>query len=271
MRLRDRTVIVTGASSGIGLETAREFARAGCNVVLASRNQERLERLAEELSSLPGQRLAVATDVSRREQVEAMVERAVATFGGVDILVNNAGLGLSATVADGDMDNMRYLFDVNLWGAIHCLRAAVPHMRRRKRGLIVNVSSVAGRIAVPYNAIYCATKAALISLSDALRLELAEDGIRVLTVYPGLTATEFGSNSVKEVELPGPSPLLRGVTARAVARVIVKAARRGQREAFVTLGDRVAVGAKYLSPRLVDWGLRRLWLASRRPKPLARK
>ncbi|MFQ6019661.1 MAG: SDR family oxidoreductase, partial [Dehalococcoidia bacterium] len=137
MNLKDRTVIVTGASSGIGLETAREFARAGCNVVLASRDQERLERVADELSSLPGRRLAVATDVSQRERVEAMVERAVAEFGGVDILVNNAGVGLNATVADGDTANMRYLFEVNLWGAIHCLRAVVPHMRRRKQGLII--------------------------------------------------------------------------------------------------------------------------------------
>jgi short-subunit dehydrogenase len=271
MRLRDRTVIVTGASSGIGLETARGFARAGCNVVLASRNLGRLEELVGEMSSLPGRRLAVATDVSQREQVEAMMERAVATFGGVDILVNNAGLGLNATVAEGDIDNMRYLFDVNLWGAIHCLQAAVPHMRRRKRGMIVNVSSVAGRISAPYNAIYCATKSALISLSDALRLELAEDGIRVLTVYPGFTATEFGRNAISEIDLAGPSRFLRGVPARAVARAIVKAARRDQREAFVTFGDRVAVGVKYLAPRLVDWGLRRLWLASRRPKPLADK
>ncbi|MFQ6019858.1 MAG: SDR family NAD(P)-dependent oxidoreductase, partial [Dehalococcoidia bacterium] len=162
------------------------------------------------------------------------------------------------------------LFEVNFWGAVHCLRAVVPHMRRRKQGLIINVSSVAGRIASPYNAIYCATKAALISLSDALRLELAEDGIRVLTVYPGFTATEFGRNAIKEIELPA-SRVFRGTPASAVARVIVKAARRGQREAFVTFGDGMAVGLKNLAPRLVDWGLRRLWLASRRPRPLAGK
>ena len=265
MRLRDRNVIVTGASSGIGLETAREFARAGCNVVLASRNKERLDKLAQELSSLGGQRLVVPTDVSHREQAEAMVGRTVETFGGVDILVNNAGLGLDATIAEGRLDNMRYLFDVNFWGTVHCIQAVVPNMRQQRRGMIINVSSVAGRIATPYNGVYSATKAALNALSDALRMELAEDGIRVLAIYPGLTVTDFRKNVIRELGLPGPSWLLRWVAARAVAKVIVRAARRGQREAFVTLGDMVAVGAKNVAPRLVDWGVRRLWLASRRP------
>lgn len=265
MDLRGRTIIVTGASSGIGRATAAEFARAGCNVVLAARSQGRLRAVAEELAAFPGQRLVVPTDVSRAEQVAAMVDKTLRAFNGVDILVNNAGQGLDAAIADGNPVNMRYVFEVNFWGAIHCIRAVVPHMRRQGRGMIINVTSVAGRIATPYNGIYAATKAALIALSDALRLELAGDGIHVVVVYPGYTATDFGANAIKELERPRPVSRLRGVPAVAVARVIVKAARRQQREAYVTLGDVLAVVAKNVAPRLVDWGIRRIWLASRRP------
>jgi len=260
MQLNGRTVIVTGASRGIGLATAREFSRAGCNVVLVSRSAERLQRLAEELATFPGQRLVVPTDVSQGEQVAAMVEKALQAFKTIDILVNNAGLALDATIVEGNPDNMRYVFEVNFWGAIHCIKAVVPGMRQQKRGMIINVSSVAGRIATPYNGIYAATKAALIALADALRLELAADGIHVMTVYPGYTASDFRANAIKELERPGPpSRLLAGVPAAAVAKVIVKAARRQQREAYVTLGDIVAVVAKNVAPRLVDWGIRRLW------------
>jgi short-subunit dehydrogenase len=263
MNLEGRTVIVTGASSGIGRETAREFAKAGCNVVLASRDKERLEQLAGELSSLPGRRLVVPTDVSQREQVEAMVQQTLEAFGGVDILVNNAGLSLGATIAEGKLENMRYVFDVNFWGAVHCIQAVVPHMRRQKRGMLIIVSSVAGRTSIPYNGIYAATKAALIALSDALRLELA-NGIHVLAVYPGLTRTDIVKNAIKELDLAGPSPLLRWIPASAVAKVIVRAARRQQREAFVTWSDMAAVALNYAAPRLVDWGLRRLWFRPRR-------
>lgn len=263
MKLRDRAVIVTGASSGIGLETAREFARAGSNVVLASRNQAALELLAEELSTLPGWRLVVPTDVRDREAVNAMVERTAQEFGAVDVLVNNAGLGLDATIAEGSLENMRYVLDVNLFGCIYAIQAVVPHMKTKGSGAIINVSSVAGRISTPYNGLYSATKAALNAISDALRLELAGYGIVVTAVYPGYTVTGFGDNLLREMERPRPSRVLRGTPAKAVARKIVAAARRGDREAYVTFGDAMAVTVKNVAPRLVDWGVRRLWVARR--------
>ncbi len=270
MKLKGITVIVTGPSSGIGKETARHFARAGSNVVLASRSARRLEELAQELERLPGRRLVVSTDVTDHKAVNAMVERALSEFDSIDVLVNNAGVGLSAPIAEASLDNIRYVFDVNLIGAIHCIQAVTPHMKERRRGAIINVSSVVGRLATPYNGGYSATKAALNAITDSLRLELEPWRIKVTAVYPGNTITEFQENSLRELEMPHPSRMAariaRAVGPEAVAKTIVRAVRDGQREAYVSLTDAAAVMIKNLSPRLVDWGMRRTWLSSRPPK-----
>jgi NAD(P)-dependent dehydrogenase (short-subunit alcohol dehydrogenase family) len=268
MKLKGSTVIVTGASSGIGRETARRFAQAGSNVVLASRNGKALEALARELEPLPGGRLVVPTDIADREAVKAMVERTLREFGSIEVLVNNAGLGLNAPIADGTLENIRYIFEVNLFGAIHCIQAVTPHMKERRRGTIVNVSSVMGRLAGPYNGAYSAAKAALNALTDAMRQELEPYGIGVTVIYPGYTITGFHPNSLSEVKMPPQSRLVRGVGPEAVAQTIVQAVRKGRREAYVTLGDAAAVMIKNLSPRLVEWGMRRLWLSSRRPEKM---
>lgn len=260
MKLRGRTVIVTGASSGIGRETARAFGRAGSNVVLASRNQGALEALAEELAPLPGRRLVVPTDVRDEGAVRAMVGRAVEELGRVDVLVNNAGVGLDATIAEGKIENMRYLMDVNLFGAIYGIQAVFPHMKAQRSGCIVNVSSLASRIITPYNGFYSATKAALNAITEALRMEVEELGIRVIAVYPGLTVTSFRENVIREMELAPASGLLRGVDAAVVGRAIVRAVREEKREVFATLGDTAAWNLKSLAPRLVQWGIKRLWL-----------
>jgi short-subunit dehydrogenase len=265
MKLRGSTVIVTGASSGIGRETARALARAGSNIVLASRNREALDELARDLEPLPGHRLVVSTDVIDREAVGAMVERTLKEFGSIDVLVNNAGQGLNAPIAEGKLENVRYVFEVNLFGALGCIQAVAPHMKECKRGVIVNVSSVVGRLATPYGGAYAATKAAMNAMTDALRLELEPYGIRVTAVYPGYTITGFQQNVLSEMEVPEPSRLVRGASPKAVARKILGAVRDGKRETYVTMGDAAAVMIKNFSPRMVDWGMRRLWLSSRRP------
>ncbi len=263
MKLKGSTVIVTGASIGIGRETARLFARAGSNVVLASRDVEALEGLAGELEPLPGRGLVVPTDVADREAVKAMVERAVEEFGSIEVLVNNAGLGLNAPIAEGSLENIRHVVEVNLFGAIHCIQAVVPHLKERRRGTIVNVSSVVGRLATPYNGAYSATKAGLTALTDSLRLELQPYGIKVTAIYPGYTITGFQRNVLSEVEMPAPSRIVRGVGPEQVAKTIVGAVRRGRREAYVSFTDAAAVMMKNVSPRLIDWGMRRLWLSGR--------
>ncbi len=260
MRVDGRTVIITGASSGIGRETAREFARRRAQVVLASRNREKLDALAGELADYPGRRLVVPTDVTDRLAVEALMRRTLEEFDSVDVLVNNAGVGLFAPIASGSLDNMHHLFNVIFWGAIHCTQASVPYMRRQGSGHIVNVSSVAGKIAAPYLGVYSATKFALTAVSDALRSELAGSGIHVSTVYPGLTDTSFRENMLREADVPDVPGYMSSVGAAAVGRRIVQAVRWSLRDTYVTLQDFAAVSAYPLAPALADWVLRLAWL-----------
>ena len=256
MRLEGRTAIITGASSGIGQATAAQFVENRVNVVLASRNRKKLEALALDLVSEPGRTLVVPTDVTDRLAVEALVRRTAEEFGRVDILVNNAGAGLFAPIAGGSQENMRRLFDVNFWGAVNCIQAAVPYMQAQARGHIVNVASIAAKITPPYMGMYSATKFALAAISDALRLELAGSGIGVSTIYPGLTQTSFMENMTQEVEVPAIPPVARFVSSDAVARRIVQSIRLGLRDAYISPEDVAVVGLNTIAPQLVDWTMR---------------
>lgn len=252
-------MIVTGASSGIGCETARLFARAGANVVLAARNQERLCQVAQQLEGYGGRFLVVPTDVTDRQAVETMARLTIEEFGRIDVLVNNAGLGLHALLAEGSMGNIRHVFEINVFGALNCIQAVVPYMKQQRSGQIINVSSIAGKIAAPFEGAYAATKFALTAISDALGLEVAPYGITVITVYPGPIQTPFAERALQEIErLPRPG-VARGLPVVRVAEAIVGAARRPQPEVCITWFDRLAIGLKAVSPRLIDWGLHQFY------------
>jgi NAD(P)-dependent dehydrogenase (short-subunit alcohol dehydrogenase family) len=247
--LKGKVAIVTGASSGIGEATARELAWRGAAVVLASRAAEKLEALEREIPVSGGRALAVQTDVSNKDSVEAMVGKAVEAFGSLDILINNAGLGLSGRVAQLRAEDLHHVFEVNTVGPLNCIQAALPHMRRG--GRIINVSSVVGRRAIPKVGGYCATKFALNALSDSLRVEIADRGITVTSVYPGTTRTAFRENSRRTAgERRGWRP--KGVAPEKVARRIADAAERGPRDVYVTLPDRLYIVITTLLPGLTD-------------------
>jgi uncharacterized protein len=256
MRIDGRTAIITGASSGIGQATAALLTEERVNTVLASRNRRKLEALALDLVSLPGRTLVVPTDVTDGLAVEALVRKTVEEFGRVDILINNAGVGLFAPIAGGNPDNQRRLFDVNFWGAINCIQAAVPYMQSQGRGHIVNVASIAAKVSPPYMGMYSATKFALSAVSDALRSELAGSGIGVSTIYPGLTQTSFMEHMIQEVEVPAIPPVARFVGSDAVARRIVQSVRLGLRDAYISPEDIAVVGLNTVFPQLVDWTMR---------------
>ena len=251
--LKGRVAVVTGASSGIGEATARELASRGAAVVLASRDAGKLEALRREISASGSRALAAKTDISDAGSVDAMVREAVEAFGSIDVLVNNAGLGLSGRVAELRAEDLRYVFEVNTIGPLNCIQAALPRMPRG--GRVINVSSVVGRRSIPKVGGYCATKFALNALSDSLRVEVADRGITVTSVYPGTTRTAFRENSRRtKNERRGWRP--KGVTPEKVAGKIADAAEKGPRDVYVTLPDRIYVAATILLPGLADRVLR---------------
>ena len=193
MTLAGKTAVVTGASSGIGEATARLLAREGCNVVLAARREDRLNAFAADLGEGA---LAASTDVTDPAACAALVARTVERFGSLEILVNNAGLGLSGSVAEGDPEDWRKMFDVNVLGVLYVTRAAVRQMLRQGAGDVVFVSSLAGR-RVPRadGTVYAATKHAVNAVAEGLRMDVHEKGIRVINVEPGLVRTEFPESS----------------------------------------------------------------------------
>ncbi|HVF01828.1 MAG TPA: SDR family NAD(P)-dependent oxidoreductase [Rubrobacteraceae bacterium] len=252
--LKGKVALVTGASSGIGEAAARSLAQRGAAVTLVARNEERLGFIVREISAAGGQALAVKTDVTDKNSVRDTVERTVEQFGTLDVLVNNAGLGLSGRVAELRSEDLRYVFEVNMLGPLNCVQAALPHMRRG--GRIINVSSVVGKRAIPKVGGYCATKFALNALSDSLRVEVADRGITVTSVYPGTTRTAFRENSRRtKDEKRGWRP--GGVTSEKVGEKISDAAENGGRDFYVTLPDRLFVAGTTLAPGLFDRVLRR--------------
>ncbi len=198
-----KTVIVTGASSGIGEAAARAFFAAGSNVVLAARNRVKLEAIVAELGQ--DRALAVTADVTNRDQVAGMIDAALARFGRLDIIVNNAGVGLRAPIDTVDPADFERLFQVNLMGPLLAMQAGIRAMRKTGGGMIVNISSGTSRIVVPFlGGAYPALKRALEIMSDYARAQLAPENINVLVVLPYLTTTPFGANALGQA--PGPPP-----------------------------------------------------------------
>jgi short-subunit dehydrogenase len=243
---------VTGASSGIGAATARAFAAAGADVVLAARDRIKLEDVAR---GLPGRPLVVPTDVTNQNAVRELVATTVAERGGVDIVVNNAGVGLAAPIAELATADFERALAVDVLGPLWLTQAALPQMRGRG-GQLIFVSSVVGLRALPYLGGYAAAKAALDRLSESLRVELRGSGIAVTLVRPGTTRTGFAERRL------GAGHERRRVSARAatpeqVAQAIVRAAEREPRVAYVAWSDRLTVLGSLLAPRLADWMLGR--------------
>lgn len=196
MKLQGKVAVITGASMGIGEAIAKLFLQQGAKVVLCARDLPRTQE-AEQRIGGGTNTLSVSCDVSKRDQIEALVKTTIAKFGRIDIFVNNAGFGLNDSVADMEMADFRRMFDTNLFGTVDCMQTVIPLMRQQGGGDIVNISSVSGHIATPYMSGYAATKHAMNAIGKAARLELLRHNINVLTVCPGYIATDFVKNMTK--------------------------------------------------------------------------
>jgi NADP-dependent 3-hydroxy acid dehydrogenase YdfG len=195
-----KVIVITGASSGLGAAAARLLAREGASVVLGARRTDRIEALANELNGLGGKALAVATDVTRREQVERLVDAAVAAYGRLDVMVNNAGLMPHSPLDRLKVDEWERMVDVNIKGVLYGIAAALRHMKEQQAGHIINVSSVAGHKVSPAAAVYAATKHAVRALSEGLRQEVKAYNIRTTIISPGAVASEL-ADSISEPDI----------------------------------------------------------------------
>lgn len=249
-------VIVTGASSGIGRETAIAFAKRGARVVLAARNESRLRDLVASYPGGPDPFLIAPTDVTDDGHVARLVDATMARWGRIDILVNNAGMGLRSSVAATQPEDARLVFEVNFFGPLRCIVAVLPHLQKQGSGQIVNVGSVLSLIATPNNSIYSASKFALRALSDALRLEVKTDGIDVISILPGYTDTPFFDNLIR-YDTPARVTSIRGQHPATVANAIVRACQRRQREVVLSLPGKMGALLKRFAPRILEFALAR--------------
>ena len=257
MKLEGKVAVITGASMGIGEAIAKLFVKEGAKVVLCSRDLART-KAAEQRIGGGANTLSVACDVSKRDQVDALVKAAVAKFGRIDIFVNNAGFGLNDAVADMDMAELRRMFDTNLFGAVECMQAVVPIMRKQGGGDIVNISSVSGHISTPYMSGYAATKHAMNAIGKAARMELLRHNINVLTVCPGYIATDFVKNMVKgkHSERVG-SSVKYAVTPDVVADATLQGMLKRKREVIVPKFYKMVISMYQALPGVVERRIRK--------------
>lgn len=190
------TVLITGASQGIGKATALRFAQEGYRLVLTARQSDRLEAFAQELQTAGRSAIAIPADVRAADQVHRLVETAIAECGSIDVLINNAGIYCSGPVEDFSLEDWHQIIDTNLWGYIHMIHALLPYFLKQGSGTIINLSSVGGKTAIPYLAPYVTSKFAITGLTQALHSELAPKGIHVGGIYPNLIKSNFLERAV---------------------------------------------------------------------------
>ncbi|MGE5042337.1 MAG: SDR family NAD(P)-dependent oxidoreductase [Candidatus Levyibacteriota bacterium] len=231
MDIKDKVVIVTGASSGIGEATARLFAKKGAKVVLAARSREKLKSLEKELAGS----LAVVCDMTNPLEIQEMVKNVQEAYGGIDILINNAGRGYDAAIEEIDRAKFTQLFDLNILGPLTAMQQVIPEMRNRGGGAIVNISSGTALMALPEMAAYSSLKRALVGLSLTARGEFASESINVSVVYPYITKTDFEKNTMREEEAEiwdGSGEPHPADSAEYVAEKILEAVETGAAEVY---------------------------------------
>lgn len=253
MNLKGKTVVVTGASSGIGRAVALEMARRGATVILGARRLETLESVAAECRALGAHATAVATDVTRPDDCRRLIEAAPR----VDVLVNNAGFAVFDSIAEAKPDELREMMDTNYFGAVNCVQAVLPQMLARGDGVIVNVASITGIMGFARMGGYCATKFAIIGMTEALRDEVIGRGVRVALVCPGTTDTEFFQRAERG-KMPAASRLMLAVRPERVARAVCDAAEDGRYRRILPLLARIYMRFKEVSPRLAHLLMRRI-------------
>ena len=255
MELTGKVVVVTGASMGIGEAIAKIFSGGGASVVLLSRDAERAEAARGRIGHSE-RTLGLACDVRNREEIDRVVGLTLHHFQHIDIWINNAGHGILDSIANVDMAAARDTFETNFFGAVEAMQAVIPVMKQQGSGTIINVSSVAGHLPLPFHAVYSATKFAMNAIGKAARIELKSFGVNVMTVCPGYVRTDFSVNAIKGKEQKQVRPAqVRGISAERVAKAVLRGYLRQKREVVVPWTMHPVIKLYQLFPGLVEWSM----------------
>jgi short-subunit dehydrogenase len=252
---KDKVVIVTGASSGIGEAIAREFAANGSWVVLASRTESRLSEITNDIKSSGGEAFYVKTDVSIESDCKNLIVKTIEKYSRIDILVNNAGLSMRASFIDVDVKVLHRLMDVNFWGTVYCTKYALPYILER-RGSLIGVSSVAGFHGLPGRTGYSASKFAMHGFLETIRIENLRKGLHVMIIAPGFTSTEIRKHALKaDGNEQGESPRHEQdlMSPQYVAKWMLKGIRKKKRNKLLTWDGKLTALFQRIVPDLVDW------------------
>jgi short-subunit dehydrogenase len=255
MDFKNKVVLITGASSGIGKACAEEFARKGANLVLAARQYVTLCEVTADLENRYSiKALAVQTDVSKEEDCAELVKQALATYGKIDVLLNNAGLSMRALFNEVDLSVLKHLMDVNFWGTVYCTKYALPEILKAK-GSVIGVSSIAGYRGLPGRTGYSASKFAMNGFMESLRTELLHSGVHVMVACPGFTTSNIRVAALsKDGAAHGETSMEEGkmMTSEAVAEQIVNGIRAKKRTLVMTGQGKLTVWLNKLLPALAD-------------------
>jgi NADP-dependent 3-hydroxy acid dehydrogenase YdfG len=266
--INGKVIIVTGASSGIGEATAREFAQAGAITVLAARRAERLERLQQEIEGMGGQALAVPTDLTELDQITNLVQTVLSAFGRIDVLANIAGWAFYDWFEELSSAELRRTYEVNVIGLAELTRQVIPTMKAQRSGFILNMSSYVSRISVPPLTVYASTKYAVEGLTDGLRRALLPWGIAVMRVHPSsVSGTEFNKRVMRDGGVEYQAVPIGRISRERLARHIVGLVEKPRRALFISRVYEVPVVLNKLFPEIVDW-VSATWVRRKRKREL---
>ncbi len=269
--IKGKTVVITGASSGIGEALARACAGLGANVVLGARSAEGLDRVVSEIKGSGGAAVCCVTDVTKPDDCCTLIDKAVTTFGGVDVLVCNAGLSMRALFDEVDLEVLHRLMDVNFWGTVYCVKYALPYLQA-SRGTIVGISSVAGLHGLPCRTGYSASKYAMTGFLETIRVENMKKGMHVMIACPGFTASNVRFSALTaDGTSQGDTPRDEGkmMTSDEVARHLIRGIERRKRLCLMEFNGRATHTIKKFSPKFLD-GMFYEAMASEPDSPLLR-
>lgn len=263
--LKNKTIVITGASSGIGEAMARVYAAAGARVVLGARSAERLAALTEEIRARGGEAAWCAVDVTVPEQCKDLIDTAVDNFGGIDVLICNAGISMRAIFDEVDLQVLHRLMDVNFWGTVNCCKYALPYIQA-SHGSIVGISSVAGLHGLPGRTGYSASKYAMTGFLETLRIENLKRGIHVMVACPGFTASNVRFSALTaDGSQQGETPRdeAKMMTPEEVARIVARGIRRRKRLCLMEIEGRATHFVKKFAPGFLDRMF--YWVMSKEP------